>query len=575
MLFFLKNRTVLIILSGLIASFLIGYPAIYLTDEWISGSQIFHLSQGNIPLSGYEKYGSIDYIANHDDVLSYTYAYPILSLPALIGVIIFGNFFRSVILFSLYFLAIILIYRIIEINKPRLGEYSKYYVYAAGICLTFLLVLNLLLVTPFDVEKYPEILALVLTNSIFFGVVCGLVYLIFKNIFSSEYWGIFGFILLLTSTSYLFWSGNAKDHMSSLLFITIAAYFFILFIQSRSYLHLVSSFISIGLLAFVRPELGLWTFLAFFLAALIISSRQKWSGIGKTLMCSPAVAFGAIPLFINNFGVTGNPLVSPLALAYLSDSESSTGMVSSRITTPFSSYFGDKSEFLTYLYRIFIDPVNPGAAGIFQVSPLSVFGILMILVCAFGLLSHQKKWHFSEKSQIFIFLLFWIFGIILAYIHSFPSLGVSLGIVPDIRYLCPVYIPLLLLCSFALKEVNFSQEEISTSLKVLLLLAIIDLPIIFCVYQYFWGKSQSTQLAFNMWMTYFFLLISIIVFFLIFLKKIDKKWLAYAIPPVMLSSLMWTLIVDFRFATLCWEGYHFWIPMVEWLWYIQYTIFPL
>jgi len=575
MLFFLKNRTVLIILSGLIASFLIGYPAIYLTDEWISGSQLYHISQGNIPLFGYEKYGSVDYAAHHDDILSYTYAYPILSLPAFVAVNIFGNSLRIAILLSVYFLALILIYRVIEIYKPKLGEYSRYYIYAAGICLTFLLVLNLLLVTPFDVEKYPEILALVLTSSIFFGVVCGLVYLIFKNIFSSEYWGIFGFILLLTSTSYLFWSGNAKDHMSSLLFITIAAYFFILFIQSRSYLHLVSSCISIGLLAFVRPELGLWTFLAFFLAALIISYREKWGGIGKTLMCSPAVAFGAIPLFINNLGVTGNPLVAPLALDYFSDSESSTGMVSSRITTPISSYFGNESDFLTYLYRIFIDPVNPSTAGIFQVSPLSIFGIIMVFICAYGLLSHRKKWDFSEKSYIIIFLLFWIFGSILAYAHSFPGLGVSLGIVPDIRYLCPIYLPLLLLCSFALKEVNFSKKEIYASSKLLFWLAIIDLPVIYCVYQYFWGKSQSTQLAFNMWITYFFLIIAVIVFFLVFLKKIDKMWLAYALPPVMLSSLMWTLIVDFRFATLCWEGYHFWVPMVEWLWYIQYTIFPL
>ncbi|MBT0733640.1 hypothetical protein KH990_09730 [Methanoculleus bourgensis] len=34
-------------------------------------------------------------------------------------------------------------------------------------------------------------------------------------------------------------------------------------------------------------------------------------------------------------------------------------------------------------------------------------------------------------------------------------------------------------------------------------------------------------------------------------------------------------IVDFRFATSCWEGYHFWIPVVEYVWYIQYTVFPL
>jgi hypothetical protein len=47
------------------------------------------------------------------------------------------------------------------------------------------------------------------------------------------------------------------------------------------------------------------------------------------------------------------------------------------------------------------------------------------------------------------------------------------------------------------------------------------------------------------------------------------------VPVLMLFSLAWLTVVDFRFATSCWEGYHFWIPVVEYVWYIQYTIFPL
>jgi len=51
--------------------------------------------------------------------------------------------------------------------------------------------------------------------------------------------------------------------------------------------------------------------------------------------------------------------------------------------------------------------------------------------------------------------------------------------------------------------------------------------------------------------------------------------LAHAVPVLMLFPLAWELIVDFRFATSCWEGYHFWIPVVQYVWYIQYAIFPL
>jgi len=43
--------------------------------------------------------------------------------------------------------------------------------------------------------------------------------------------------------------------------------------------------------------------------------------------------------------------------------------------------------------------------------------------------------------------------------------------------------------------------------------------------------------------------------------------LAYAVPVLMLFPLTWEVIVDFRFATNCREGYHFWIPVVvEYIW---------
>ncbi len=55
----------------------------------------------------------------------------------------------------------------------------------------------------------------------------------------------------------------------------------------------------------------------------------------------------------------------------------------------------------------------------------------------------------------------------------------------------------------------------------------------------------------------------------------DARLLAYAVPVLMLFPLAWELAVDFRFATSCWEGYHFWIPVVQYIWYVQYAIFPL
>ncbi|KLK87969.1 hypothetical protein SZ63_08235 [Methanoculleus sediminis] len=60
-----------------------------------------------------------------------------------------------------------------------------------------------------------------------------------------------------------------------------------------------------------------------------------------------------------------------------------------------------------------------------------------------------------------------------------------------------------------------------------------------------------------------------------FFQVSPLSFFAYAVPVLMFFPLAWELVVDFRFATGCWEGYHFWIPVVHYIWYIQYAIFPL
>ena len=58
-------------------------------------------------------------------------------------------------------------------------------------------------------------------------------------------------------------------------------------------------------------------------------------------------------------------------------------------------------------------------------------------------------------------------------------------------------------------------------------------------------------------------------------RRTSPRLLAYAVPVLMLFPLAWELVGDFRFATSCWEGYHFWIPVVEYIWYILFANFAL
>lgn len=155
------------------------------------------------------------------------------------------------------------------------------------------------------------------------------------------------------------------------------------------------------------------------------------------------------------------------------------------------------------------------------------------------------------------------------------------------------------------KHAGMDANGVRESLKTLFWLAVIDLPLIFVVLQVIAGRSLGGQVTFLTYLTYIFLAGTAALYAAVLApdgaqapaphlwcscsgpsghrtlrpvalaKRASPRLLAYAVPVVMLFPLAWEVVVDFRFATSCWEGYHFWIPVVEYIWYIQYAIFPL
>ncbi|PKL54870.1 MAG: hypothetical protein CVV31_07440 [Methanomicrobiales archaeon HGW-Methanomicrobiales-2] len=75
----------------------------------------------------------------------------------------------------------------------------------------------------------------------------------------------------------------------------------------------------------------------------------------------------------------------------------------------------------------------------------------------------------------------------------------------------------------------------------------------------------KTLPAFITTLTYLFLASDAVLYVAVLARR------ACAVPVLMLFPLAWELVVDFRFATSCREGYHFWIPVAQ---YIQSAIFP-
>ena len=162
------KKCLLIFVSVLLLSITVGYPALYITDEWISADQLNHIIEGRDLLYGYTPYGASDYAASHHNTLSYTLALPVVSLPAYHLFSLFGDHFRFavVLLWSAILLAILLM---IEFWYPNYARWRGIpWTWAGIISWGVLFVLNAALYRPFrfvramqpyDPLVYPEVAA--------------------------------------------------------------------------------------------------------------------------------------------------------------------------------------------------------------------------------------------------------------------------------------------------------------------------------------------------------------------------------------------------------------------------------
>jgi len=569
----------------LIISWSLSYPALFLTDEWITADQLNHLVTGDDLLFDYTPYGAADYAASHHDTLCYTLALPVASLPAYYLFSLFGDDFRLavILLWSALLLALLLM---IEFWYPRYARFRGIpWTWAGIISSGILFVLNAALyrsfwfvrgVQPYDVGVYPEVAAIVFTNSLAFALLAVVAFLIFREVLGSDRWGVFGLAATVCCSSYLFWSGNAKDHALVALLFAVALYCFTLYLSRENPLYLFASFVAVGWTAFARPELGPALAAGFFLFALAAAAGKGRREVGKTVLAAAGVPLGALPLIVNNWGLSGHPLVLPWVAGYAA--AGGTALPSgtrSLLSTVAGHYTPPAGDLLTGLYGAFFEPARAGSAAFFQVSPLSFFALLLAGAAAYALIRKRPTGISPRDARLLAFFALAAVLVVLTYARSLPGMPTSPGIVPDMRYLSPAYLPMLVIGVYALKYAGLDGDGVQEALKTLFWLAVINIPLIFVVLQVIAGRNLAGQVTFVTTLTYLFLAGTAGLYVAVLARRASPRLLAYAAPVLMLFPLAWELIVDFRFATSCWEGYHFWIPVVQYVWYIQYTIFPL
>jgi hypothetical protein len=581
----LAKQTVIVFILILAIPLAIGYPLIYLTDEWITADQLNHLVTGDDLLFGYEPYGASDYAASHHDTLCYTLALPIVSLPAYYLFSLFGDDFRLAVLllWSALLLALLLM---IEFWYP---EYARFrgipWTWAGIVSSGVLFVLNAALyrqfwfvrgVHPYDVSVYPEVAAIVFTNSVAFALLAVVAFLIFREVLGSDRWGAFGLAATVCCSSYLFWSGNAKDHALVALLFAVALYCFTLYLMRENPLYLFGSFIAVGWTAFARPELGPALAIGFFLFGVAVSATKGRREVGKVVLAAVGVPLGALPLLVNNWGLSGSPLVLPWTAGYAAAAgKALPSGTESLWSTVIGHYIIRPESLLSGLYGAFFEPVRPGSAAFFQVSPISFFALLLAGAAGYALIRRRPTGIDSRDARLLAFFALAAALVVLTYARSIPGMPASPGIIPDMRYLSPAYLPMLVIGVYALKHAGLDENGVKEALRTFFWLAVIDLPLIFIVLQVIAGQNPGDQVTFVTTLTCIFLAGTAVLYVAVLAKRASPRLLAYAVPVLMLFPLAWELVVDFRFATACWEGYHFWIPVVQYIWYIQYAIFPL
>lgn len=574
----------------------ISVPALNINDEWITVNQLYQLGSGHQLVFNEGKYGSFlsgddtPYFLERHNILGYSLAVPIASFPTLFFFKALQSAFRFFVIitvsFSLILCGLIVLHYYPQHSIIRRIKWP-WILLLSGF---FLLLVNFLYFTPFYAsDPYPiEVAAVVFTEHILFALLAVILYLTCRAAFTDEWYSLFGCLALISCSSYLYWATNAKDHLLTTVVFSFIAYFFIQYLREDSWKNAFCSFLSAGILVWVRPELGITTCgcLFFYYVTDFFLHRKKEIGIALKQMLVPiaAIMIGSVPFFLNNWFITGNPIL-PIFIAYAEDltgseipiltenpivQTSSPGSsiplpspVSGDSINPVSvllSYFSPHWDTLIHdIVLLFFTPES-GMMGIIGMTPLFLVGMAIIPLIWFWKRDILTK----NDTRIWGLIIILIIAVLIAYIRDFSGMVVSEGIGPDMRYLTPIYIPagilglygiFFSLNTFDLKKFSIYSIilcSIFSPLFILLLLIIQPLGGGFIEYTYTLSLCGTITAG----LVLLYLLSSIV-------RKKILPGVTFSISLLCAFPLSWQLMMVFLFSITKFNGYPFWLPIVE------------
>lgn len=598
--------TVMIFLASLFFIITITNPAIYMNDEWITANQLHQIDIGHQVTFSEGKYGLFEngtttrYFTERQNVLMYSLALPVSALPVVKLFNLLGDHFRLIIIL-IWSLSLVFFALLLETYYPAYSRIHGIKILFLAILLAlFLFLCNILLYKqfPFSAPDAPfEVAALVLTNHIFFAFMVAVVFETCRVILRDIWMALLGTVSVIACSSFIFWSGTAKDHMLTATVFAGIICTFILYLSSGRSRDALFSFIGCGLLIWIRPEVGFFVtlFTSLFFCSLLVKKviihEFTFEQIPKYFLPLSGIFLGAIPFFSNNLLVSHTWLIpafdlprglasSATALAGpvpLQEVALNEAIINQSEGMNFFSTLPRVWDMITHaMFKGFtFDNCVQGFFGAMflpknnNIGFLIVCPLLFIALIAGILWSRKISERLKNQKESFLFLLVMIIAVFISYLPTMGSMNMSAGVVPDMRYLSPAYIPCGLLAILVLSKTPFFQKP-KDLLKNCLIGAVIIVPLLFflmIVVHPFGGVNEGYSAFFKFIILCEIVLCSaLMIIYRVFQnqKRSFLKVLPYFMVLLIITVFTFQLVLVLIFGVIVKvNGYPLWIPLIR------------
>lgn len=521
---------------------------IFVDDEWVSAQQLKQLWEGhqivyNEGTYGYYANGSGGtYFEYRGNRLMYSMGLPVVSLPIYALIKLCGDFFRDVLIIIWALLGIAAIQYIRDSKNIKL----LYTNIGIGVII-ILTLLNGYLYTRFPTTGIftpTEVLAIVTTNIILFGIFAVILHKIIDQLFDHIRLKAFVFLTTLSCTSLIFWVGACKDHILSCVLATLILYYLIIYEQKRSMSALSIALFITGILIWERIELGIGILIGIAIYLLLYHLKNI---LNNKLPLLLVFLTGTIPLWINNYLTTGSALIHPFMTA-----NAQVYMVISaedNITSQF--IITQSANPLWVTFHTLFAPLS-GAVALLPIIPLVIIVIPAYILKRIKLSRTDILLLIISLSSCTYYILF-----------SGKYMHADMGIMPDMRYFIFFYTTITL---FMLSVINKILPELKYKKMIIYcLLAIGLLFILFTTYAATLSDGGTYRDLNKVVNTLSTVCMGVGLIAVVNDIRLNKNYLTYILPIMIAIPMAWQLTMLFIYHTSKAHVYPMFLPVTEFL----------